>query len=164
MEVGQRKTSQQWEQKLVGKFQVDDKALKTLQSDNIIAIPDGQLPLRGLLLSVTCPDRSSRRLDELLSSDSLCISLPDKVSIMLKQMVERVHGSGICRLNLTTGNIRLVDIGNGPWSKGREHRMNSSQSDLNSLTASPSAKGVDAANAFRSQTGKNPDLVRIGNR
>ncbi|KAL8917481.1 MAG: hypothetical protein Q9208_007926 [Pyrenodesmia sp. 3 TL-2023] len=100
-----------WERKCVGQVQVTDEFLQAMSGDTFDGGSKGQAPLRGLLFHWTDRDRFSQRLHELLAGHSPKFISSDALETMLDALIECLHGSGICRLYLDLGNIRLVRAG-----------------------------------------------------
>lgn len=137
----ERSVTPAWERKCVGQIHVTDEFLKAIGGDTLDKGSKWQAPLRGLLFHWTDPDRFSQRLDEILAGHSPSLTSSDALETMLEALVKRLHGSGICRLHLDVGNIRLVGGGSASPGTGTvpfETRTWNSPSRNNSPPPSPS--------------------------
>lgn len=105
----------------VGQTEIEGPLIDVLGNCKIQAPLNGQPPLRGLLLGFTDLERSSVRLDDLLSNEFPARPSSDKATAMLEEMVTRLHRCGVCRPNLSPANIRLINVGNRPSSQGSDH-------------------------------------------
>ncbi|KAL8904764.1 MAG: hypothetical protein Q9207_003058 [Kuettlingeria erythrocarpa] len=161
-----------WERECVGQVQVNADFLQAIQGemDGISDVLKGQAPLRGLIFSYMGRNRFSQRLDDLLAKPPPGLLLPssDGLEEMLEALVERIHESGICRLHLGLGKIRLFSLGSAPFDERTSSTSSRKNTPVSEVEASSKAVERDrnctnATNQVRSNDPGRPWVLELVN-
>ncbi|KAL8755002.1 MAG: hypothetical protein Q9184_004932 [Pyrenodesmia sp. 2 TL-2023] len=139
-----RNTTAAWERKCVGQVQVQDEFLRSIihassTVQQFIHGCKGQAPLRGLIFSWMGSNRFSQRLIDRLANHPPSLPSSDEFGAMSEALMERIHGSGVCRLHLNVDNIRLVGAGyySSPGTAAFDDQTRSTSSSSRNNTPVP---------------------------
>ncbi|KAL8831568.1 MAG: hypothetical protein Q9170_005237 [Blastenia crenularia] len=163
-----RSMTEVWERICVGQVQVNADFLQAIQGDmdGFSGGLKGQAPLRGLIFTYMGRNRFSQRLDDLLANPAPSLLSPssDVLEAMLEALVGRIHESGVCRLHLGLGNIRLVGaeafcLGSAPFDERTSSTPLRKDTPVSKVTASSEAveRDCDFTNAMNQVWSNYPD-------